>query len=73
MKLRIVILFLVLIKIVLNTTCIDGTECPGEQKCCATKEGFNCCPYSSGVCCLDMEHCCPPGHTCNEKGLCIKN
>ena len=56
MKLRIVILFLVLIKIVLNTTCIDGTECPGEQKCCATKDGFNCCPYSSGVCCLDMEH-----------------
>ncbi len=71
MKLRIIILILALIKIALSTTCIDGTQCPGEQKCCATKDGFNCCPYTSGVCCSDMKHCCPQGYTCNAKGNCV--
>ena len=73
MKFKIIILFLALIKLVVNSDCIDGSTCPGDQKCCATKDGFSCCPYSNGVCCLDMEHCCPNGYTCTSKGTCEKN
>ena len=73
MKFKIIILFLALIKLVVNSDCIDGSTCPGDQKCCATKDGFSCCPYSNGVCCLDMEHCCPNGYTCTSKGTCEIN
>ena len=73
MKFKIIILFLALIKLVVNSDCIDGSTCPGDQKCCATKDGFSCCPYSNGVCCLDMEHCCTNGYTCTSKGTCEKN
>ena len=73
MKFKIIIFFLALIKLVVNLDCIDGSTCPGDQKCCATKDGFSCCPYSNGVCCLDMEHCCPNGYTCTSKGTCEKN
>ena len=70
MKFKYIILFLVLLKFVVNETCIDGSTCPGNQKCCANKEGFSCCPYSNGVCCLDMKHCCPPNYECTNKGTC---
>ena len=71
MKFKLIILFLALIKFVMNDTmCLDGTTCPGTQKCCANKEGFSCCPYSDGVCCVDMKHCCPPNHECTNKGIC---
>ena len=73
MKFKIIILFLALIKLVVNSDCIDGSTCPGDQKCCATKDGFSCCPYSNGVCCLDMEHCCPNGYKCTSKGTCEEN
>ena len=73
MKLKIIILLLALIKLVLNTQCFDGSECPGNQKCCATKDSVNCCPYSNGVCCSDLKHCCPPGYTCTAKGACQKS
>ena len=72
MKFKYILLFLVLIKFVLNTQCIDGSTCPGEQKCCAHSDGFSCCPYSNGVCCIDMKHCCPPNHECTAKGTCNK-
>ena len=64
------ILFLLLVKICLNTECQDGTICPGNQKCCSTIDGTSCCPYSSGVCCSDMKHCCPSGYTCSNNGSC---
>ena len=65
-----IIFFLFLLKLCLNTQCQDGTICPGAQKCCATKDGTSCCPYSSGVCCSDMKHCCPSGYTCLSNGSC---
>ena len=68
-----IILFLILFKLCLNTECFDGTKCPGTQKCCANKEGTGCCPYSSGVCCKDMNHCCPPNYTCTDNGSCAPN
>ena len=66
-----IIFILVLLKFSINTDCTDGTICPGNQKCCATKDGTNCCPYSSGVCCSDMKHCCPSGYTCSSTGSCL--
>ena len=68
-----IFLFIFLIKLCLNTDCQDGTVCPGSQKCCATKDGTNCCPYSNGVCCSDMKHCCPSGYNCTSTGACIIN
>ena len=65
--------FLLLIKLSLSTECQDGTSCPGNQKCCASKDGINCCPYSKGVCCSDMKHCCPSGYTCSTNGACLLN
>ena len=66
-----IIFILVLLKFSINTDCTDGTICPGNQKCCATKDGTSCCPYSSGVCCSDMKHCCPSGYTCSSNGSCL--
>ena len=73
MKLKLILFLLILIKISISTDCIDGTKCPGDQKCCATEDGVSCCPYSNGVCCLDMKHCCPPDHKCTSKGTCEAN
>ena len=68
---KILLILLAIIQLSLNTDCIDGTTCPGNKKCCASKDGFTCCPYSNGVCCSDMNHCCPSQHTCTDKGICI--
>ena len=68
-----ILLILALIKLSINTICSDGTTCPGSQKCCASVDGINCCPYSNGVCCNDLKHCCPFGYKCTEKGACIPN
>ena len=68
-----ILLFFLLIKLSLNTECQDGTICPGSQKCCASPDGTNCCPYSNGVCCSDMKHCCPSGYTCSSNGACLLN
>ena len=67
------LLILVIIKLSFSTDCFDGTVCPGNQKCCATKDGTSCCPYSNGVCCKDMKHCCSSGYTCTDKGICLPN
>ena len=67
---RILFIFLIL-KVCLNTDCFDGTTCPGNQKCCAVKDGISCCPYTNGVCCPDMIHCCPSGYICHHKGACL--
>ncbi|CAN7991961.1 unnamed protein product, partial [Ixodes hexagonus] len=60
---------------VLDTTCKDGHICPGETTCCPTPSGrYNCCPFASGVCCSDGEHCCPQGFQCDlTKGRCVKD
>ena len=73
MKLKLILLLFALIKLSISDVCVDGTECPGNQKCCATSDGVSCCPYSDGVCCLDMKHCCPPNHKCTTKGTCEAN
>ena len=66
-----ILLILLILNLSLNTPCDDGTTCPGNQKCCATKDGISCCPYVNGVCCTDMKHCCPSGHKCTSKGTCL--
>ena len=66
-----ILLTLLLLNFSLNSPCDDGTTCPGNQKCCATKDGISCCPYSNGVCCTDMKHCCPSGYICTSKGTCL--
>ncbi|XP_040075302.1 multiple epidermal growth factor-like domains protein 6 isoform X2 [Ixodes scapularis] len=49
-----------------DTTCKDGHICPGDTTCCPTPSGrYNCCPFASGVCCSDGEHCCPQGFQCD--------
>ncbi|KAK8740214.1 hypothetical protein OTU49_003104 [Cherax quadricarinatus] len=46
--------------------CPDGHPCPNKLTCCKViSQGFGCCPYSDGVCCTDLMHCCPHGTTCN--------
>ena len=64
-------LILLLLNISWNSPCDDGTTCPGNQKYCETKDGISCCPYSNGVCCTDMKHCCPSGYICTSKGTCL--
>ena len=67
------LIILALLELAFCTSCDDGTTCPGNQKCCATKDGINCCPYVNGVCCSDMKHCCPSGYKCTVKGSCLIN
>ena len=47
-----------------NTTCSDGSSCPGDDTCCPIGGGlFGCCGFSNAVCC--DEYCCPAGYTCD--------
>ncbi|XP_053555959.1 progranulin [Bombina bombina] len=50
-------------------SCFDG------QTCCRGLGGtWSCCPYTSGVCCPDMVHCCPYGYVCLGSGVsCIRS
>lgn len=50
-----------------NAVKCDGqSQCPEHTTCCRLFTGeWGCCPLQNGVCCPDMEHCCPQGYTCN--------
>lgn len=55
-----------LFSICLNTICKDGNVCEGNHTCCIEQDVFfGCCPFENGVCCLDLENCCPNGTTCD--------
>ncbi|KAG7233147.1 hypothetical protein INR49_007427, partial [Caranx melampygus] len=46
--------------------CDGKSQCPEHTTCCRLFTGeWGCCPLQNGVCCPDMEHCCPQGYTCN--------
>ncbi len=49
-----------------EVVCNDGkTRCPDKNTCCPLPtNGYGCCPSPEAVCCEDMVHCCPHGHTC---------
>ncbi|XP_058859197.1 progranulin-like isoform X4 [Acipenser ruthenus] len=52
-----------------NDKCDDQHYCSGQQTCCKTAAGtWGCCPYSQGVCCDDLQHCCPDRYTCDGSG-----
>ncbi|OQV24029.1 hypothetical protein BV898_01985 [Hypsibius exemplaris] len=48
----------------LKDNCPAGTCDPG-QTCCASDQGWGCCPYANAVCCEDKVHCCPSGFSCD--------
>uniref|UniRef100_UPI003981404C hypothetical protein n=1 Tax=Salmonella sp. s54836 TaxID=3159673 RepID=UPI003981404C len=56
-----------------NVECPDHkSECPGNDTCCRTAEGYGCCSLPNAVCCADLKHCCPEGKTCDIKnGTCV--
>ncbi|XP_077474693.1 progranulin-like [Stigmatopora argus] len=55
-----------------SVRCDDTTTCSYGQTCCKiSSTRWGCCPFSKGVCCADMVHCCPMGFTCTPKGGCI--
>lgn len=46
--------------------CDDSFRCEDGQTCCRISATlWGCCPILNAVCCSDMQHCCPPGHTCD--------
>ncbi|XP_019745510.1 granulin a [Hippocampus comes] len=46
--------------------CDDKSYCEDGTTCCKTAQGdWSCCPLPQAVCCSDLLHCCPQGHTCN--------
>ncbi|XP_058862565.1 uncharacterized protein LOC117433375 [Acipenser ruthenus] len=52
-----------------NDKCDDQHNCSDQQTCCKTAAGtWGCCPYSQGVCCDDLQHCCPNHYTCDKSG-----
>eukprot|EP01097_Dermamoeba_algensis_P000090 TRINITY_DN1029_c0_g1_i1.p1 TRINITY_DN1029_c0_g1~~TRINITY_DN1029_c0_g1_i1.p1 ORF type:complete len:184 (+),score=32.92 TRINITY_DN1029_c0_g1_i1:66-554(+) len=58
-----------------QTTCGDGSTCPGTCTCCQLSAGgFGCCPYEKATCCPDQQHCCPEGYKCDlGKGECVES
>ena len=57
------------IEIVQSITCPDKTKCYDGQTCCLNPDGsYGCCPFSNGVCCIDMVSCCPHANICCKKG-----
>ncbi|VDM31597.1 unnamed protein product [Hydatigera taeniaeformis] len=59
-----------------SNTCEDGTTiCPSDMTCCLTDDNsYGCCPFPNAVCCLDREHCCPSGYTCDvANSACVPN
>ncbi len=45
--------------------CPGGHYCYSYETCCRNSYStYGCCPYSSAVCCSDMDHCCPFLYTC---------
>lgn len=54
-----------------NVKCDDKTSCEDGQTCCRMSAStWGCCPLPNAVCCSDMQHCCPAGHTCTPGGDC---
>jgi len=55
------------VKSVENNVCPDKKNyCSSTETCCrAPKEEFGCCTQIRGVCCSDLEHCCPEGMKCD--------
>ncbi|CAL8304108.1 unnamed protein product [Merluccius merluccius] len=45
----------------------------GETCCWLSSNAWACCPTSNAVCCGDMTHCCPAGHTCGDGGTCTQD
>ncbi|XP_061884800.1 progranulin-like [Entelurus aequoreus] len=45
--------------------------CPQGTSCCKglSAGSWNCCPYPLGQCCVDGQHCCEYGNTCNISPL----
>jgi hypothetical protein len=52
---------------------VNENSCPQNYKRCYLFDGYGCCPYSNGVCCNDLKHCCPEGYICSDYGGCLKN
>ncbi|KAI4877940.1 hypothetical protein NFI96_012370 [Prochilodus magdalenae] len=53
--------------------CGGGFTCKDTETCCKTSEtSWGCCPIAQAVCCSDMQHCCAPGYTCLEGGVCTQ-
>ncbi|XP_061557473.1 granulin a [Phycodurus eques] len=49
-----------------HIACDDKVHCKGGTTCCKSAKGtWSCCPLPEAVCCSDLKHCCPRGHTCN--------
>ncbi|XP_077869774.1 progranulin-like, partial [Saccoglossus kowalevskii] len=58
-----------------DVTCKGGKQkCPDGNTCCEEASGlFGCCPFPDAVCCVDQQHCCPQGFTCDlQQTKCIK-
>ncbi|XP_061701278.1 granulin a [Syngnathoides biaculeatus] len=49
-----------------NIACDDKVHCKAGTTCCKNTRGsWSCCPLPEAICCSDLKHCCPKGHTCN--------
>lgn len=57
-----------------DVKCDSSTSCASGSTCCILPTGqWGCCPLVKAVCCVDHEHCCPQGYSCNlEFGTCVK-
>ncbi|XP_054620649.1 progranulin-like [Dunckerocampus dactyliophorus] len=54
--------------------CNSKFYCPKGTSCCKglSSGSWNCCPYPLGQCCMDGQHCCEYGYTCNISPLSCK-
>lgn len=55
--------------------CPDQTSCPPLSSCCEFSSGhYGCCPFKDGICCNDLQYCCPHGMKCGKvKGECLND
>ena len=45
-----------------SASCADNVYCNTWETCCMLNDGsYKCCPYQEGVCCPDIDFCCPAG------------
>jgi hypothetical protein len=53
--------------------CPDNSTCDPLKTCCRLSFGsYGCCPYSDGVCCPEINYCCPGNSRCGFKyGECL--
>mmetsp|Transcript_34577 Transcript_34577/g.33791 ORF Transcript_34577/g.33791 Transcript_34577/m.33791 type:complete len:90 (-) Transcript_34577:37-306(-) len=53
-----------------SASCADNVYCNTWETCCLLDDDtYKCCPYQNGVCCPNVEFCCPESYECDTVNL----